>query len=135
MAYTSQADLITRFGLANITKWSDLDGTGTLNTARVQMACDHADAEINQALRGGGYSIPLIFQDAYAEDYVGHIANTIAAFWLYEARGLLDVDPQGNKLDGQNKAAYASLASIRAGWPRLACQRRWAPNPTGPGSF
>ena len=133
--YAQQADMISRYGTGNIQNWSDLDGAGAINTGRLQESLEHADAEINQALRGGGYAIPLVFQDTYAAEYVKHIATTIAGYWLYTSRGLLDTDPQGNKLKGDEQQARGTLAGLRAGWPRLACQRRWAPNPTAPGCF
>ena len=135
MSYATSQDMLDRLGTGNIQNWSDLDGVGAINTTRVGIALAHADAEINQALRGGGYAIPLVFQDAYAQDYISHIATTLAVAWLYESRGLLDQDSQGDKFTKLEAKARADLAGIMAGRPRLACQRRWAPNPNSPGCF
>ena len=135
MAYATQANLTAKWGSSNILKWSDLDGTNVLDANRCAAALAWADAEINSRLTGGQYAVPLQAMDPYTTLIVQDWSATLAGWWLYTSRGLLDKDEQGDKLTSQKKAVEDGLNAARSGARRLAATRRWAPNPTGPGAF
>jgi hypothetical protein len=135
MSYCTLTDLQTRYGVRNILAWSDVDNAGATNMTNVAAALAHADAEINVAMTGGGYAIPIVALADYVTSYINDIAVPIAAAWLYSNRGLLDTDPQGAKLFEDRDRALATLVRLKRGSPRLQAQRRWSPNPTGPGCF
>ena len=135
MSYCTLSDLQTRYGARNIQTWSDVDNAGATNMTNIAAALSHADAEINVALTGGGYAVPIVALADYVTSYINYIAVPIAAAWLYENRGLLDTDPQGDKLMASRDRALATLVRLKRGSPRLAAQRRWSPNPDSPGCF
>ena len=138
MSYSTSLNLIVRFGLANVTKWSDLTGAGTLDTDRVASAIAYADARIDLLLNGGPYTLPLVFAGTTAAQTIQQAQDwsvVLAGHWLYFSRGLLDKDEQGPKLDDLKKGVEDDLTAARSGRIRLGAQRRWAPNPNAPSAM
>lgn len=78
MSYCTQADLIDRFGEAEITQLSDRAGLGSLDASIIAQAIADADAEINGYL-SGRYALPL----ASAPLVMTRIACDIARYWLF----------------------------------------------------
>ena len=78
MSYCTQADLIERFGTAEITQLSDRAGLGTLDSAVIEGAIADADAEIDGYL-SGRYALPLINVPLV----MTRIACDIARYWLF----------------------------------------------------
>lgn len=78
MPYCTQADLIERFGEAEITQLSDRAGEGTLDSAVVASAIDDADAEIDGYL-SGRYALPL----ASVPAVMVRLACDIARYYLF----------------------------------------------------
>ena len=125
-------DLINRWGSRNIQTWSDLSGADAIDTTRVSLACQYGNAERDQHLRGGPYTMPIQVIDAGTELLVRGWAEVFAVHWLYFSRGLLDKDEQGGKLDQLKKDAVSELHAVRSGARRLNARRRFSPSPTGP---
>jgi phage gp36-like protein len=132
MSYATIDDLNMRFGSPNVTKWADLEGDGSMVAIRISTALAYADSHINLALRGGGYSVPVIATTSDVLTQITDWATVIAGHWLYASRGLLDEDKQKNKLDNLFTSISEKLDGVRAGKVRLDV-RRWAPNPNAPG--
>lgn len=78
MPYCTQADLIERFGEAEITQLSDRAGLGTLDSAVVDGAIDDADAEIDGYL-SGRYALPL----ASVPAVMVRLACDISRYYLF----------------------------------------------------
>lgn len=78
MTYCTQADLIERFGAAEITQLSDRAGLGTLDSAVIDGAIADADAEIDGYL-SGRYALPL----ANVPLVMTRLACDIARYWLF----------------------------------------------------
>jgi phage gp36-like protein len=94
--YAQQSDLINKFGTTDITQWSDVDGTGIINTTRIGIALVWADNVINQNfgpsphgvynLPVGGYLTLGPMGTVLCTDW----ACWIAVAWLYQPRGMND---------------------------------------------
>jgi phage gp36-like protein len=134
MNYCSIDDLITRFGLTNLTTWAAIDGNNSdpLITTRQQLACDMATAQINTMLSRGGYAIPLQFMDTYSQSFINDIAIDLAVYLLYKARGHADEDKDFSKFEECRRKAMNELMRIRAGSNQINLARRWGDNPTVP---
>lgn len=78
MSYCTQADLIERFGEAEITQLSDRAGGGELDSAVIASAIDDADAEIDGYL-SGRYALPL----ASVPAVMVRLACDIARYYLF----------------------------------------------------
>lgn len=78
MTYCTQADLIERFGAAEITQLSDRAGLGTLDSAVIAGAIADADAEIDGYL-SGRYALPLVNVPLV----MTRLACDIARYWLF----------------------------------------------------
>lgn len=59
MAYASTAELLERYPAQEILELTDREGTGDIDEARVERALADASAAIDDALRAGGYPLPL----------------------------------------------------------------------------
>lgn len=87
--YANQSDIEDIFGEIAVREWSNLDsnsGNPDADVARIQLALDHADAEVDSRLRGGPYVIPLaLFNESV--DVVKDWAAKLAGLWLLQSRG------------------------------------------------
>lgn len=119
MAYCTQADIEARFGESNVAKWSqaDQDSTAT-DTDRVTAAIAYADAEIDSMMRGGRYTLPLSGTDT--SYIVKSWSVRLAACWLYESRGIIDVDRESNPMAVHRKDVVTEIRSVRMGAMRLS---------------
>lgn len=58
--YADQTDLETRIGAENVAAFSNVSGdTTSVDTDRIQHVLDDADLQIDEILRGAGYSTPV----------------------------------------------------------------------------
>jgi len=95
VAYTTRAKLETQFGAVNIEKWADLDGDGSEATidARITAAIAYADGEIDDRLRPSPYTVPVVLTAGTGTPpTIIDIANRLAMLWLYETRGMQEID-------------------------------------------
>lgn len=100
--YASQNDLTNKWGNTAIQQWSDLDGAGTINVTRVNVALLYADSIINSVFLAGG--IFTVYPGSYlvfASTTNGQVlANQwsciIAGVYLYEAKSGRDEYYQNN---------------------------------------
>lgn len=123
MAYAARTDVETVFGKENVKKWADLENNGVDAdvTARIAAALTFAEDDINSRLRGGPYAIPL---DTPVEVLIVDVTAKIAGVWLYESRGVQDVNPDTgaplHKLWWHKNDAGRTIRDIVSGKRRLA---------------
>jgi hypothetical protein len=84
------------FGIANVTKWADLNNTSDTSfiTNRITTMIALAHEMTNDTLRAGAYTVPVVSPIPYSLSY--HTA-CLAGVLLYESRGEVDSeDENGN---------------------------------------
>lgn len=97
-SYCTQSNIEATFGTNNVANWaklSDSDSAATI-AARITRAITVASEEIDDALRYAGMDIPCEDSDGLTPTSVEQLCADLAGVWLYESRGVDDVDPQGN---------------------------------------
>lgn len=94
MPYATRDDLESQYGISNIAKWADLDGTENAGniTSRIDWALLAASNDIDDRLREGPYDVP--FDDP--PDVIVRMTAAAAGVLLYESRGVTDYDATGN---------------------------------------
>lgn len=92
--YCVKGDIEAIFGPTNVGTWADLDNDAdpVKIAARIALAIDYASNEIDDRLRNSRYVIPLTTSEPAIPDTVKRMGATYAGVWLYEARGVDDVD-------------------------------------------
>lgn len=121
MAYTTRANLEAMFGEESVEKWADVNGNGVAAhiTARIAAALVYADGEINDLMRCTLYALPLVVRDtSIVPPTIVDVANRLAGVWLYEGRGVRDIDPDGkpvHMLMWHKDEAYKKLREIASG--------------------
>lgn len=119
-AYADIDDLEDWFGAANITAYSDLENTGTRDTARIQKWLDKADAWIDLAFKRAGRTTPIT-DDADDFSALSDVAAEWAGAMLAKGRGDLSSGfskPDGfdDSMDGHIERAQARLNELVAAW-------------------
>lgn len=123
MAYAARTNVEAVFGVDSVSKWADLENEGVEAdiAARIASALSYAEDEVNGRLRGGPYSIPL---GEPVESSIVDITAKLAGVWLYESRGVQDIDPETgrplHKLVWHKKDAEQKMSDILSGKRRLA---------------
>lgn len=133
MKYATLADMVTRFGQAELVQLTDLVNVppAAIDTTRVQIALNDAQMEIDSAV-GRIYRLPLsgcirppvppgTEPTAVAPPQLTRLACDIARFFLYD-----DLAPE-NEVVRRYKQAKATLEDIAAGALQLACP--WGGSP------
>ena len=115
--YCTQSQIEDVFGVENIQTWSDLDNSGTTDTARIARAIAVVSERIDDVARITNYKIPLADEDAATSASLSDLAATLAGIWLYEARGSQDFNPQtgevAHRLEFKRQRAEQMLNDIR----------------------
>ena len=126
--YIARADL-EHFGVDNVAKWADLDGDAdaTKILARINGAIADGEAIVDAALRGGGYTVPVSGGGAF----ITWIAQRLAVYSLYTARGIDDDNKITGKMEAHYKEALHDLSLIQAGIRKLDAGKSHA-GPTAP---
>jgi len=92
--YCSQQGLIDAIGNSYVIRWSDVDGTGVINTTRVNLALLIADAAIDQAFRTVGYyNCPIgahLSLGPTSQALTYDWASLLGTEWIYRTRGVTD---------------------------------------------
>jgi len=83
-AYIEKADVENVFGLDNIAAWSNLEGGTTVNETRVALAIAYAEGSIEDAFRGGRYTLPFAPVPIVLKDWCAKLAGV----WLFLCRPL-----------------------------------------------
>jgi len=128
--YCTEEDLYQIFGEHNITKWADLDNTGTAETieARIERAIQHAGAEVDSRLRRSIYIIPLTNSSGTVPEDIIDVVATLAGVYLYENRGIDDYDPDTgrviHRLIHSKKRAEGIIRAIQAGQRHIDAVQR-----------
>jgi len=116
-AYATREDIEMIFGAENVSKWADLDNdqNALKIEARVSWALCLAKERLDDKLRGSLYTIP--FADPAPRTIIDVNAR-MAGVLLYESRGIIDMDANGNpvhQLAPHSKLADATIRDIIAG--------------------
>lgn len=121
MAYITQADIESVFGVENVASWSNLESDSTTaDTGRIADAIAWAEQDINDRFRGGAYTIPFVPQSSGALRPVIDWCAKLAGAWLYQSRGIsAETNPVGDVL----VAVEGSIRAYQAGQRRLDCAR------------
>jgi len=124
MAYSVRTDLDNVFGKNNIDSWADLDADedAAKITARIAAAIVTADDMIDSCMRNGPYPLPLVDQAAATPIVIRDVSSKLAGVWLYEARGVIDMTPDGiavHRLQWHKRSAKDILRDLIAGKLRL----------------
>lgn len=121
MSYCTRSDIEQIFEADNVSKWADLADTedATAIAARIALAIEYADMEVDDHLRGGPYAVPI----TGAATRMRWIAAQIAGIWLYEVRGVRDFNEETgqpiHRYKAMRESTYRTLNSIRNGVIRL----------------
>lgn len=130
--YITQSDLENEIGTANVTQWSDLAGTATLDTTRVAAAINFGEGEVESRLRGGPYRLPFSFTDTASSQLLKSAMAKFACHWLYGPRHQ-DEDAEGmNKASALFDAAANICRDLLARKARIGAESIYAPAPTAP---
>lgn len=117
MAYSSQADLISRYGETELIQLTDRDGLlGGIDAVVLSAALSDADAEIDGYLRAGGYALPLASVPA---ELLRH-ASQMARYYLYDGER-----PEYVRQDYQDSQRWLGL--VASGRVRLEDARAGGP--------
>lgn len=114
MAYSTRSDVEEIFGKTNIKKWADMDNDDVTTDieARITAAILYADAEINDRLRGGPYTLPF----TSVPTTIIRLSATMAAVWLHDLRGNED---ETDQMEGHRKRVQTMLSQILSRGLRL----------------
>jgi len=138
MGYCTAQDIYDVFLQTEVDSWVDPSGvlSSEQRAARLERAIAYATAEIDDALRGGPYVLPLTGTSTGSMVTITNIAATLAGVWLYEARGVVDFNPDtgapNHRLTWKRTEARNVLRDIRSGLRELDCARVLSA-PTSPG--
>lgn len=92
-SYCTRTNINDVFGIKNVEQWADLDNDKNESdiNARVARAVAVSTAFMDNRFRRTRYTIPIVCSSS-GETLVD-IAAKLAGVWLYENRGIRDVDP------------------------------------------
>jgi hypothetical protein len=132
--YAVQSDVESQFGIDSVRVWSQLDNSQTTaDVSRIQQALDFADGKIISTFANfGNYVTPLapIGTDIAL---VTRWAAVIAGAWLYQSRGMRDIDAQSDHIAGLRAIVETEMLRYRAS-EKLNAARRW-PAATAPSGY
>lgn len=122
--YATQDDIVDRFGLQQVTTWSNFDQLGPnaqINAGRVSAALSVTGSKVDNLIANGPYVVPVQpidgtttppeLVDAHAE---------LAGYWLWKTRGLNDSKPTQDMMEKRHMAAIRTLCAIRVGYMPIA---------------
>lgn len=117
--YCTRSDIEATFGVQSVAKWATLQTGYTAEqiTARITQAIAVASEDIDDVLRFAGYEIPCVNSSGTTPTTVLQLAADLAGVWLYESRGVDDVDASGNprhRLQYHYERAQQKLQRIAA---------------------
>ena len=128
MAYIVQADIESRFGEANVQKWSQLDADDvTVDSTRIADAISTAEQDIDNRFRNSRWTVP--FSGTIPKKVV-EWAAVLAGWWLYTSRGLRDED-EANQMRRIKEDVDAEIAMYLANMRTLDSEESGS-HPTAP---
>lgn len=123
MDYCERSDIENVFGSKNVALWADMNNSRVAGeiAARIRWAITQASNDIDAALRGSYYHIPLQTLSGDIPAKVRDLCATLSGCILYEPRGIEDL-PDGkttHQLAWHRKQLQEDLDAIRVGTLRL----------------
>lgn len=96
--YCVLSDIESTFGVTNVERWAKLQDSYTAGqiTTRVNRAIAIASEDIDDSLRAAGIETPCVDESDATPTTIVQICADLAGVWLYESRGVDDVDRSGN---------------------------------------
>jgi len=96
--YCTQSNIEATFGVNNVETWAKLESgySAAQITARITRAISVASEEIDDTLRFAGFEVPCVDSSGSTPTTIEQICADLAGVWLYESRGVDDVDDAGN---------------------------------------
>lgn len=132
MPYATQTNLENLFGTEQVARWSQLDQSLTTTDAtRVAAAIAYADAQIDTALAGGPYTVPLALGTT-GNIIVSTWSATLAAEWLAGNRGAREDEEGIPYVTEKADEVRAQIARVKGGAIRLDAARANSPMPQAP---
>lgn len=119
--YTDSTRIEQQFGIENVHKWLGVDDSDAAIDygLRLYAFIAAAENEIDDKLRSSGIDIPEVIPET-----IQRIATLLAGVRSYEARGVVDMNPETgapeHRLAYQRKEAERLLAQLQLGAIRLA---------------
>lgn len=94
--YCAQADIEEIFGSQAVDKWLTVnsDDGAAAKLARVNRAIAYAGDVIDDVMRLTSYKIPCVTSAAAVPTTIKNIASVIAGVWLFEIRGVENIQMQ-----------------------------------------
>lgn len=140
MSYAAQSDIENVYGSQSVIEWSNFTpGAGAVTAARITLALAWAYSQINNALKNGPYTVPIVgvATDPPVEMVVAEA--TLAGWWLWDTRGLhktkeiqMDMQRKFNKIIGELSLIQmgrlpigAQLKTTRSTAPRVRTPTGW----------
>ncbi len=123
MAYCTRSDIEAIYG-KTVAAWADVDQSGdqTAISNRIEHAISVAENEIDAMMRNSWLAVPLRDQAGGVPPLITEIAATLAGVWLYELRGVEQVDERGqpiHRLALKRQWALQTLEAVRRGVMQL----------------
>lgn len=131
MAYITVQDVYTEYGEGNVKKWLTLerDGTGNIE-AKINRAIAGASAKIDDAFRGGRYSVPLSL-DSNQTELVKHWASVLAGDIIFRSRRVAISGDEQAEIDSKVGLVMEEISKYQSGELKFS-ETPMCDGPTGP---
>lgn len=80
--YIGQSDIEDKFGSENVTIWSDLNNTGSIDGDRIERSINYAEEKVENLFRSTNYLVPFTPVPKVIIDWM----TTYAGLWLFSNR-------------------------------------------------
>lgn len=126
MSYATPQDMIDEFGIREMQSIGDPDGTGVIDTVRLQNALDKASEQIDFSA-GQRCALPLVIASPAAATFLRQLCLDIARYRLTGSSGITATE----EVKDRYKEADAKLERIASG-KILLCEQTGAGGIGGP---
>lgn len=125
--WTSRSQLEAQFGLTNIEQWADLENEGSEENiaGRISWAIAEAQSDAELLLYTSPVDVDAQRSALSSNSMLRRAVTIMAAVKLYESRGIVDYEPDGDgkhRLSQADKSAKTFFKKVQAGQIRLAAQ-------------
>ena len=98
--YCTQANIEATYGVTNVQTWAKLESgySAAQITARIDRAIAVASEDIDDTLRFAGFEVPCVDGSGATPTTIEQLCADLAGVWLYESRGVVDIDKAGQPI-------------------------------------
>ena len=118
-AYVAKANIENVFGKDNVARWSNLDGEVGADAARITLAIETAEEDVENRFRDGRYAVPF---SPTTSKTIRNWCARLAGIWLFENR------PAFNKSENQKEGFQdlkddiaSEIEAYTSGQRKLSC--------------